>query len=163
MIIKILNDESIPYGEGTYGYSTRHLGSDPSNPSSYATISTSYVKFYGGSTPSGTRAYLEQTHHESDLVAVQSFSGTNKLAGVRSWLASRHVMIYGSYSGFDVRVVRDSGPLSYDELSRANSRGQGESSSNSALAPVVILESEVKINTSTAGNGSEGSPWTLTK
>ena len=161
--IKILNDASIPYGEGTYGYSTRHLGSDPSNPSSYATISTSYVKFYGGSTPSGTRAYLEQTHHESDLVAVQSFSGTNKLAGVRSWLASRHVMIYGSYSGFDVRVVRNSGPLSYDELSRANSRGQGESSSNSALAPVVILESGVKIDTSTTGNGSEGSPWTLTK
>ena len=41
--IQILNNASIPYGEGTYGYSTRHLGSDPSNPSSYATISTSYI------------------------------------------------------------------------------------------------------------------------
>lgn len=32
-----------------------------------------------------------------------------------------------------------------------------------AVTPVVSLESGVKINTSLAGNGSEDTPWTLTK
>ncbi len=166
--IQILNDESIPYGEGTYGYSTRHLGSDPSNPSSYATISTSYVKFYsGGSIPSGTRAYLEQTHHESDLAAVQSFSDTadgKKLAGTYSWMASRNVFADSSNSNFYVRFVYSFGTLSNSNLYYVNSDGSEYGASRShALAPIVILESGVKINTSTAGNGSDESPWTLTK
>ena len=160
--IKILNDASAPYGMGTYGYSTRHLGSNPSNPSNYATISESYVKYYEGSIPSETEAYLEQTHHGSDSTAVKSFSNTadgKKLAGVRSWLASRHVDSY-----FYVRAVGSSGSLYSSSLYRVDSDGRESGYSLSyALAPVVILESGVKINTSTAGNGSEGSPWTLTK
>ena len=165
--IQILNDESIPYGEGTYGYGTRHLGSDPSNPSSYATISTSYVKFYsGGSIPSGTRAYLEQTHHESDLAAVQSFSNTadgKKLAGSYSWLASRYVLAISSCSYFSVRFVNSSGSLLDYSLYSVRSNGfESGYSDGSALAPVIILESGVKIIDG-SGNGSEGSPWTLTK
>ncbi len=165
--IQLLNNASIPYGEGTYGYSTRHLGSDPSNPSSYATISTSYVKFYsGGSIPSGTRAYLEQTHHKSDLAAVQSFSNTadGKKMADYSWLASRRVNARSSNSDFYVRNVRSSGTLGSDRLFSVYSSGiEYGGSDRRALAPVIILESGVKINTSTAGNGSEGSPWTLTK
>ena len=168
--IKILNDESEPYGEGTYGYSTRHLGSDPSNPSSYATISTSYVKYYSNYdsnyNPTTNSEFLEQTHHESDVSAIQSFSNTaegKKMAGT-SWLASRNVNTNSSRSNFHVRNVSSSGSLSSNDLCRVYSDGRENTSSNSyALAPIVSLESGVKINTSTAGNGSEGSPWTLTK
>ena len=163
--IQILNDESIPYGEGTYGYSTRHLGSDPSNPSSYATISTSYIKFYSDYSNISSNAnyrYISQTHHESDLAAVQSFSGTNKLAGI-CWLASRFVGAYSFHSTFSVRNVNSSGSLYDSGLYSVDSGGEYGYSSRYALAPVIILESGVKIDTSTAGNGSEGSPWTLTK
>ena len=168
-LIKILNDESIPYGEGTYGYSTRHLGSDPSNPSSYETIDESYVKFYEDYNNIESNAnyrYIYQTHHESDLNAIKSFSNTadgKKLAGW-SWLASRYVDAASSFSYFYVRIVYSSGMLYNNYLYRVMSDGRGYTVRlSNALAPVIILESGVKINTSTAGNGSEGSPWTLTK
>ena len=167
--IKILNDESIPYGEGTYGYSTRHLGSDPSNPSSYETIDESYIKYYEDYDNIESNAnyrYISQTHHESDLAAVQSFSNTadgKKLTGM-SWLASRYVFANSSYSYFIVLSVYSSGTLNDRALYLVGSAGREYGYSTSyALAPVVILESGVKIDTSTAGNGSEGSPWTLTK
>ena len=171
--IKVLNNESIPYGEGTYGYSTRHLGSDPSNPSSYETIDESYIYYYSDydnieSNPN--YRYINQTHHESDLNAIESFITTaegNKLAGDRfgySWLASRDVLADSSYSRFCVRAVDSSGTLNSYLLYYVNSYGYAYTYSTSrALAPIVSLESGVKINTSTAGNGSEGSPWTLTK
>ena len=172
--IKILNDESIPYKEGTYGESARHLGSDPSDPSNYDEIDESYIKFYedyNNIKSNANYGYINQTHHESDLAAVQSFSNTaegKKLAGSSnledSWLASRRVGAWSNSSDFCVRVVSSSGWLQsrglYDVYSFGRMDGTGQSS---ALAPVVILESGVKINTSTAGNGSEESPWTLTK
>ena len=167
--IKLLNDASVPYKNGSYGYSTRHLGSDPSNPSSYATISTSYVKFYSGAEiPTATRAYLEQDHHESDLNAIKSFSNTaegKKLAASFSWLATRDVGAWSRYSAFYVRYVNSSGSLNaYFALCSVHSDGnEGTNSESNALAPVVSLESGVKINTSLAGNGSENSPWVLTK
>ena len=170
--IKILNDESEPYGNGTYGYSTRHLGSDPSEPSSYATIDESYIKFYsGGSIPSETRASLEQTHHESDLAAIKSFSNTEdgkKLAGDSNdgniWLASRNVVATSSNSYFCEHFVTSHGGYGDCTLYGVDSDGSEYVQSNSYhLAPVVILESGIKIDTSTAGNGSEESPWTLTK
>ena len=170
--IKLLNDASVPYKNGTYGYSTRHLGSDPSNQSSYATISTSYVKYYSNynsSTlkPTYNLAYLEQDHHESDLNAIESFSNTaegKRLAGHHSWLASRRVYAGSSYSGFSVYLVSYVGSLANNALLRATSNGRETANSYSyALAPVVSLESGVKINTSLAGNGSEDSPWKLTK
>ena len=168
-LIKILNDESILYGEGTYGYSTRHLGSDPSNPSSYETISTSYIKYYSDYENIESNAnyrYIVQTHHTSDVNAVKSFSNTaegKKLADY-SWLASRDVDAYSSTSYFYVRRVSSSGALRSYYLYNVNSDGSENTTSGShALAPIVSLESGVKINTSTAGNGSEDSPWTLTK
>ena len=167
--IQILNDESIPYGEGTYGYSTRHLGSDPSNPSRYATISTSYIKFYSDYSNLSSNAnyrYIVQTHHESDVAAVQSFSNTEdgKKMADYSWLASRLVFALSSYSHFYVRYVNSSGALNDNYLYYVDSDGYEVGySASQALAPVIILESGVKIDTSTAGNGSEGSPWTLTK
>ena len=168
--IKILNDESIPYGEGTYGYSTRHLGSNPSNPSSYATISTSYIKFYSDYKNISSNAnyrYIVQTHHESDIAAVRSFSNTEdgkKLAGNYSWVASRDVTAVSSNTYFRVCSMQYWGPLGVENLYWAYPDGTEKGwDESSALAPVVILESGVKIDTSTAGNGSEGSPWTLTK
>ena len=165
--IQKLNDASAPYKNGTYGYSTRHLGSNPTNPSSYATISTSYVKLYsGGTIPTATRAYLEQEHHESDLNTVKSFSNTadgKKLAGGRSWLASRIVDAVSSYSSFCVRGVYSGGSLSSNALYNVYSAGYENAYSHSfALAPVVSLESGVKINTALDGNGSEDNPWKLT-
>ena len=166
--IKVLNNESIPYGEGTYGYSTRHLGSDPSNPSSYATISTSYVKYYSDYNNIESNAnyrYIVQTHHESDLTAVQSFSNTEdgkKLAGY-SWLASRIVLAISSISIFNVRLVSSSGTLGNNDLYTLYSDGYEVGGSRSqALAPVVILESGVKIIEG-SGDGSEDSPWQLAK
>ncbi len=167
--IKILNDVSIPYGKGTYGYSTRHLGSDPSNPSSYETIDESYIKFYEDydNIESNTNyEYLCQTHHESDWDAILSFSNTaeGKKLAREIWLASRSVNAISRNSGFRVRVVGSSGTFYSNNLCFVYSGG-GEFaySGSNALAPVVSLESGVKINTSTAGNGSEESPWTLTK
>ena len=166
--IKILNDESIPYGEGTYGYSTRHLGSDPSNPSSYATISEGYIYYYSDYSNISSNAnyrYIVQTHHESDLDAVQSFSNTadgKKLAG-NSWVASRDTYARSGVTYFRVCAAGSSGFLSYGNFFSVWSDGnEYGNSSSSALAPVVILESGVKIIEG-SGNGSEGSPWTLTK
>ena len=168
--IKLLNDASVPYKNGTYGYSTRHLGSDPSNPSSYATINTSYVKFYsGGTIPSATRAYLKQEHHKSDLNAISSFSSTaegKKLAGAYSWLASRYVSANSNTSSFEVHYVNSSATPNSGYLYRVvsiSSDLEFTLSISYALASVVSLESGVKINTSLAGNGSEDSPWVLTK
>ena len=168
--VKLLNDASEPYGEGTYGYSTRHLGSDPSNPSSYETISTSYVKYYSNYdsnyNPTTNLKFLEQTHHESDANAIVSFSNTayGKKLNSYSWLASRSVNARSSISYFTVRHVDRSGTyVSYHLCSLYSDGREYACSLSYALAPIVSLESGVKINTSTAGNGSEGSPWTLTK
>ena len=167
--IKILNDESIPYGEGTYGYSTRHLGSNPSNPSSYEKIDESYIKFYEDYDNIESNAnyrYLEQTHHESDLAAVKSFSNTEdgkKLAGSNSWLASRGVGAGSYYSSFRMCYVTSSGSLGDYYLFYVYSDGrESVGIGNNALAPVVILESGVKIIEG-SGDGSENSPWQLTK
>ena len=168
--IQTLNNASIPYGEGTYGYSTRHLGSDPSNPSSYETIDESYIKFYEDYDNIESNAnyrYIYQTHYESDLAAVQSFSNTadgKKLAGERSWLASRYVDADSNVTYFLVRYVNRSGTLygySLYEVYYSAVLEYGYSRI-SALAPVVILESGVKI-IEDSGDGSENSPWQLTK
>ena len=171
--IKILNDKSVPYAEGIYGESTRHLGSDPSNPSSYETINTSYVKYYSNSSNISSNAnyrYIAQAHYESDQEAIQSFSNTvegKKLAGNTygcSWLASRYAATGSSSSSFGVLYVDSSNDRNGYSMCTVYSSGSEYSSSYSyALAPIVSLESGVKIDTSTAGNGSEGSPWTLTK
>ena len=108
-VIKILNDASVPYGEGTYGYSTRHLGSDSSNPSSYATISTSYVKYYGDESNISASTYknIEQTHHESDVAAIQLFSDTSQGLKFENhcWLASRFVKVEGWRTKYDLHYV----------------------------------------------------------
>ena len=168
--IKILNDASVPYKNGKYGYGTRHLGSNPSNPSSYATIHLSYVKYYSdynNITANAVYSYIVQTHDGSDRSAILSFSNTldgKKLAGNYSWLASRNVNTRSSYSSFYVRNVNSSGTLSFSELYNATSDGRKNAfRASNALAPVVSLESGVKINTLLAGNGSEDSPWVLTK
>ena len=171
--IKILNEESIPYKEGTYGESARHLGSDPSDPSNYDEIDESYIKFYedyNNIESNANYGYINQTHHESDLAAVQSFSNTaegKKLAGASnledSWLASRRVSAWSNRSGFCVRVVSSSGWLQSRELYCVYSFGRRDGTGHSsALAPVVILESGVKIIEG-SGDGSEDSPWQLAK
>ena len=167
--IKILNDASVPYREGTYGYSTRHLGSDPSNPSSYETIDESYIKFYEDYDNIESNAnyrYISQTHYVSDWRAVQPFSDTadgKKLAGSYIWLASRTATATSSNSSFYVRFMSNSGGLVgnnfFDVFSDGRERGDSWSY---ALAPVVILESGVKIIEG-SGDGSENSPWQLTK
>ena len=160
--ISLLNDASVAYKNGTYGYSARHLGSNPTNLSSYATISTSYVEFYSvGNIPSGKKAYLEQTHHEIDTNVIATFSGTKKLSGSISWLASRNVAALSSYSYFSVRNVHSDGSVSQNILCTVNSVDSEYAYSESyALAPVVSLQSEIKAIPG-SGDGSEGSPWQL--
>ena len=155
--IKILNDESIPYGEGTYGYSTRHLGSDPANPSNNETIDESNMN-------------AVETHYESDLLAVQSFSGEEKLmkqeteAGpIVGFLTTRDYYLaarsndYNAY--YNVYTISSEGTLSTEQIYAGM---EVVASSPNCLAPVVSLESGVKIIEG-SGNGSEESPWTLTK
>ena len=128
--IQILNDESIPYGEGTYGYSTRHLGSDPSNPSSYETIDESYVDYYSDNNNIESNAnyrYIEQTHHEIDLAAVELFSNTTedkdgKKLAANSWMASRWVSAFSYDTNFRVHIVTSYGPLSRNYLYSAGYR-----------------------------------------
>ena len=167
--IQKLNNASEPYKNGTYGESTRHLGSDPSNPSNYGIIDSSYIKFYDDYDNTESNAnyrYIVQKHHESDLNVIKSFSNTaeGKRFAVTSWLASRFVYAVSSYSGFNVCCVYSSGSFgSYNVCSVYSDGSEGKVFLYFALAPVVSLESGVKINTSLAGNGSEDSPWKLTK
>ena len=162
--ISLLNDASAAYKNGTYGYSARHLGSNPSNPSSYATIDESYVKYYSDYSSISSNAnypYINQTHHETDTNALKTFSGTKKLSGI-SWLASRRVNAASSNSNFNVRYVSSGGSMSSNYLCDVASRGAEFAHSNSkALAPVVSLQSGVKAIPG-SGDGSEGSPWQLT-
>ncbi len=128
--IQILNNASIPYVEGTYGYSTRHLGSDPSNPSSYETIDESYVDYYSDNNNIESNAnyrYIEQTHHEIDLAAVELFSNTTedkdgKKLAANSWMASRWVSAFSYDTNFRVHIVTSYGPLSRNYLYSAGYR-----------------------------------------
>ena len=46
----------------------------------------------------------------------------------------------------------------------AKSSGEnGTQNHSEALAPVIALESGIKIDKNPGGDGSEGSPWVLTK
>ena len=166
--IKILNDKSVPYGNGTYGYSTRHLGSDPSNPSSYATIPEDYIKVYEDYDTielNPNYPYIVQNHHESDLEAVQLFSDADtgrKFDHPSIFLASRRATTGSISSSFYVNDIGGiSGGLDKIEanaLYHSVAEGHGYSSgvdNPAGLAPVVVLESGVKINTLLRGNGSK--------
>ena len=167
--IKLLNAETEPYGEGLYGNSTRHLGSDPSNSDSYETIDESYVEYYSDFNSSGkpktNLEYLEQYHHKNDVESIKIFSDTQdgkKLAGEKSWLASRRVDANAINTYFRVRYVYSSGEFSNLNLYTVSPEGS-ESTINGtyALAPVVSLESGVKIDTSLEGDGSMDNAWKL--
>ena len=163
--ISLLNDASVAYKNGTYGYSARHLGSNPSNPSSYATIDESYVKYYSDYSTISSNVnypYIVQKHHTTDINALKTFSGTKKLSGSYSWLASRSVNASSSYSRFRLRLVSSGGSVYDDGLYAVFSDGTEYTYSRSdALAPVVSLQSGVKAIPG-SGDGSEGSPWQLT-
>ena len=139
----------------------------PDQTFNYATIDVSYVKFYEGSIPSQIEEYLYQTHYQSDLAAIRSFSDTST-SGERiegnSWFASRYVF---SHSHFGVLYVYDDGDEVYAgndaDLYIITSSGLVDTHDISLpLVPVVSLESGVKIIEG-SGDGSENSPWQLTK
>ena len=77
--IQLLNSASSSYKNGTYGYSARHFGSNPTTPTTYQTVSTSYYVFKT-SIPSDQSASLNQSHHTTDVAALDKFSST-KFAG----------------------------------------------------------------------------------
>ena len=161
--ISILNSQSQAYKNGTYGYGARHLGSDPSNPSSYEKISYSDIADIIWT--DFKNSYVEQTHHEIDIEAVATFEGTNKLIG-RSWLASRAYdpkWGWGDTMFYVLSVDARGSVLEIYQLFfiSPNDNWYFYSVSN-AIAPVVSLESGVKI-IKDSGDGSEGSPWKLTK
>lgn len=158
--IKLLNEASVAYKNGIYGYNARHLGSNPTNPSSYETIDPSYI--YHGS----DNQYVSQTHHEVDLKAIISFDDTKIFADSLYWLASRSVSWQSTDWYFNVRSMDIGKNIldgSHTLYGMWKGGGVGSLSVTKCLAPVVSLESGIKIDTSLAGDGSEENPWKLIK
>ena len=155
--IKLLNEASIAYKNGIYGYNARHLGSNPTNPSSYETIDAGCV-WHGSNSE-----YVSQTHHEADLNAIISFNDTKLFADSLYWFASRSVSSQSTDWYFNIRSM----DLEKNILDGAHTLygmylggGVGSLSVSKCLAPVVSLESGIKVK-SNAGNGTIDNPWKL--
>jgi len=101
--IQQLNNASIPYKNGTYGYSARHLGSDPAKPENYAILSSTAMSSITADLSDGLPDALSAEGvnsgiHETDRSVVETFSGDNKLNGDDDtdgsvWLASREACV----------------------------------------------------------------------
>lgn len=112
--IYLLNMESQAYKNGMYGYRARHLGCDPINPNNYEIISTDYVKYYSDYSTISSNVnypYINQTHHITDTDVLETFSGSNKLSGTYSWLASRCVIPGNGFSIFRAYIVSSEGSV----------------------------------------------------
>lgn len=160
--IYLLNEASEPYKQGTFGYKARHLGSNPTNPLEYDIISEDYI-YYG----TEINEYTVQEHYLYDLNAVQKFNSEQKFYYIYTWLSARWINTTTSEENitdyeFRVRCIGNNGALSSKYLYIINSIGNKIiDGQHYALAPVVALESGVKINTN-IGDGSENNPWGLT-
>ena len=107
---------------------------------------------------------------EIDSGIIATFSGDKKLSGEngsagKSWLASRVINTGSSWTNYNVRCITVEGVPGSQCLYDKNSGGSASAgySATYALAPVVSLESGIKIAKDAGGDGGEDSPWVLTK
>ena len=107
--------------------------------------------------------YLIQNHHSEDVLMCKYFDNTDVLAS-DSWLASRYMEANQMYSNFGMYYIYNSGATYYRSLCMVlNDNSDFRGSISFALAPVVSLESGIKIDISLGCEGTKEKPWQLVK
>ena len=137
-----LNNNSIPYKNGVYGYSIRHLG-------------TNYpIK-------------RENSYYSRDLDSIKAFSGIKLMGNGYGYTLYDDIFFAYDHNGrFDSKYkyeyrINKWGEVKYDLLQRKQGTANSYDYAVGALAPVVSLESGIKIEQGN-GNGTEANPYKLT-
>lgn len=162
--IFLLNSESSSYSGGTYGRSARHFGSNYSAPASYNDIGFRPNTYFNTSTEltnSANYSSLVQNHYTTDTSALSNFS--SRALASTCWVAARAVHIHPEepFVSYQVCYEYISGPILPAYLYSVYEDGTLRADKRTyALAPVVSLQSGIKVSNSSAGTKSN--PWKLT-
>ena len=157
--VTTLNNKAKTYKNST-ALDARCLGSDPvptngvfaEDVAGYWSRSYEYLKKYGWNDKFKT----SDTKYKEDVAKLNSL-GLN--ISTDSWLASRYVSSYSSYTCFDVRSVSSSGDTNDEYLCYVDPDGSVSSYSPSkAFRPVFLLPSGVIIS---GGDGSSENPYVI--
>ena len=157
--VTTLNNKAKTYKNST-ALDARCLGSDPvptngvfaEDVAGYWSRSYEYLKKYGWNDKFKT----SDTKYKEDVAKLNSL-GLN--ISTDSWLASRYVSSYSSYTCFDVRSVSSSGDTNDECLCYVDSDGNVSSySPSNAFRPVFLLPSGVIIS---GGDGSSENPYVI--
>lgn len=157
--VTTLNNKAKTYKNST-ALDARCLGSDPvptngvfaEDVAGYWSRSYEYLKKYGWNDKFKT----SDTKYKEDVAKLNSL-GLN--ISTDSWLASRDVSSYSSYTCFDVRSVSSSGDKNDEYLCYVDPDGSVSSySPSNAFRPVFLLPSGVIIS---GGDGSSGNPYVI--
>ena len=157
--VTTLNNKAKTYKNST-ALDARCLGSDPvptngvfaEDVAGYWSGSSEYLKTYGWNDKFKT----SDTKYKEDVAKLNSL-GLN--ISTDSWLASRYVSSYSSYTCFDVRSVSSSGDTNDEYLCYVDPDGSVSSySPSNAFRPVFLLPSGVIIS---GGDGSSGNPYVI--
>ena len=157
--VTTLNNKAKTYKNST-ALDARCLGSDPvptngvfaEDVAGYWSRSYEYLKKYGWNDKFKT----SDTKYKEDVAKLNSL-GLN--ISTDSWLASRYVSSYSSYTCFDVRSVSSSGDTNDEYLCYVDPDGSVSSySPSNAFRPVFLLPSGVIIS---GGDGSSGNPYVI--
>ncbi len=157
--VTTLNNKAKTYKNST-ALDARCLGSDPvptngvfaEDVAGYWSRSYEYLKKYGWNDKFKT----SDTKYKEDVAKLNSL-GLN--ISTDSWLASRYVSSYSSYTCFDVRSVSSSGDTNDEYLCYVDPDGNVSSySPSNAFRPVFLLPSGVIIS---GGDGSSENPYVI--
>ena len=157
--VTTLNNKAKTYKNST-ALDARCLGSDPvptngvfaEDVAGYWSRSYEYLKKYGWNDKFKT----SDTKYKEDVAKLNSL-GLN--ISTDSWLASRYVSSYSSYTCFDVRSVSSSGDTNDEYLCYVDPDGSVSSySPSNAFRPVFLLPSGVIIS---GGDGSSENPYVI--
>lgn len=157
--VTTLNNKAKTYKNST-ALDARCLGSDPvptngvfaEDVAGYWSRSYEYLKKYGWNDKFKT----SDTKYKEDVAKLNSL-GLN--ISTDSWLASRYVSSYSSYTCFDVRSVSSSGDMNDEYLCYVDPDGSVSSySPSNAFRPVFLLPSGVIIS---GGDGSSENPYVI--
>ena len=157
--VTTLNNKAKTYKNST-ALDARCLGSDPvptngvfaEDVAGYWSRSYEYLKKYGWNDKFKT----SDTKYKEDVAKLNSL-GLN--ISTDSWLASRYVSSYSSYTCFDVRSVSSSGDTNDEYLCYVDPDGSVSSySPSNAFRPVFLLPSSVIIS---GGDGSSENPYVI--
>ena len=157
--VTTLNNKAKTYKNST-ALDARCLGSDPvptngvfaEDVAGYWSRSYEYLKKYGWNDKFKT----SDTKYKEDVAKLNSL-GLN--ISTDSWLASRYVSSYSSYTCFDVRSVSSSGDTNDEYLCYVDPDGSVSSySPSNTFRPVFLLPSGVIIS---GGDGSSENPYVI--